>query len=207
MVHWPKAPACSSLHRLSQRGRQPATWFDAVIHYDLAWNPTRHEQREGRVDRYGQLTPIVRVVTYYGLDNQIDGLVLDVLMRKHRAIRSSLGISVPVPTNTDQLMEAIVEGLLLRSKKTTTEHQPLLPFGDFEYEKESLFGEWQAAADREKRSRTVFAQETIKPDEVLPELQAVRSAIGSSAASRDSCATRFACMVWLFRARQRPDPN
>ena len=28
--------------------------FDAVVHYDLSWNPTRHEQREGRVDRYGQ---------------------------------------------------------------------------------------------------------------------------------------------------------
>ena len=28
--------------------------FDAVVHYDLAWNPTRHEQREGRVDRFGQ---------------------------------------------------------------------------------------------------------------------------------------------------------
>src|SRR5690606_4689867 len=27
--------------------------FDSVIHYDLAWNPTRHEQREGRVDRFG----------------------------------------------------------------------------------------------------------------------------------------------------------
>jgi SNF2 family DNA or RNA helicase len=25
--------------------------FDAVLHYDLAWNPTRHEQREGRVDQ------------------------------------------------------------------------------------------------------------------------------------------------------------
>jgi superfamily II DNA/RNA helicase len=28
--------------------------FDAVMHYDLSWNPTRHEQREGRVDRFGQ---------------------------------------------------------------------------------------------------------------------------------------------------------
>ena len=35
--------------------------FDAVVHYDLAWNPTRHEQREGRVDRYGQPSPTVRV--------------------------------------------------------------------------------------------------------------------------------------------------
>ncbi len=153
--------------------------FDAVFHYDLAWNPTRHEQREGRVDRYAQPTKIVRVVTYYGLDNQIDGLVLDVLIRRHKAIRSSLGVSVPVPANTNQVIEAVVEGLLLRGKKATTEHQAFLPFGEFETQKETLFSEWEATADREKRSRTMFAQETIKPDEVLPELQAIRAAIGS----------------------------
>ena len=28
--------------------------FDTVLHYDLSWNPTRHQQREGRVDRFGQ---------------------------------------------------------------------------------------------------------------------------------------------------------
>jgi len=28
--------------------------FTAVLHYDLSWNPNRLEQREGRVDRYGQ---------------------------------------------------------------------------------------------------------------------------------------------------------
>ncbi len=28
--------------------------FDAVVHYDLPWNPNRLEQREGRVDRFGQ---------------------------------------------------------------------------------------------------------------------------------------------------------
>jgi SNF2 family DNA or RNA helicase len=77
-------------------------FFDAVVHYDLSWNPTRHEQREGRVDRYGQpraLLPVpqnrIRTLTYYGTDNQIDGIVLDVLLRKHRAIRNSLGVSVP----------------------------------------------------------------------------------------------------------------
>ena len=31
--------------------------FDAVVHYDLSWNPTRHQQREGRVDRFGQPAP------------------------------------------------------------------------------------------------------------------------------------------------------
>ncbi len=90
--------------------------FDAVVHYDLSWNPTRHEQREGRVDRYGQPRPTVRVLTYYGIDNQIDGIVLDVLIRKHRKIRSSLGISVPVPVESEQVIEAIFEGLLLREQ-------------------------------------------------------------------------------------------
>ena len=58
--------------------------FDAVFHYDLSWNPTRHEQREGRVDRFGQPREKVRIVTYYGADNPIDGIVLDVLIKKHK---------------------------------------------------------------------------------------------------------------------------
>jgi superfamily II DNA or RNA helicase len=152
--------------------------FNAIIHYDLSWNPTRHEQREGRVDRYGQPNPTVRVLTYYGLDNQIDGIVLDVLLRKHRTIRSSLGISVPVPINTEELVEAIFEGLLLKSSSSAL--QGFLPgFDEFiKPKKDELFGEWEKATEREKRSRTLFAQETIKVEEVARELQSVQAAIG-----------------------------
>lgn len=152
--------------------------FDAILHYDLSWNPTRHEQREGRVDRYGQPSKKVRVLTYFGTDNQIDGIVLDVLLRKHKAIRSSLGISVPVPVDTNQIIEAVFEGLLLREK--TGDVSPYLPGfeGMFESQKLELFERWEASSEREKRSRTVFAQETIKADEVARELQAVRQAIG-----------------------------
>lgn len=39
--------------------------------------------------------------------------------------------------------------------------------------------DWQNAADREARSRTVFAQEMIKFTDVAREVDAVRSAIGS----------------------------
>ena len=51
--------------------------FTAVIHYDLAWNPTRHEQREGRVDRFGQQSPEVRCTMLYGEDNPVDGFILN----------------------------------------------------------------------------------------------------------------------------------
>ena len=155
--------------------------FDAVMHYDLSWNPTRHEQREGRVDRFGQKKPTVRVLTYYGTDNQIDGVVLDVLIRKHRTIRSSLGISVPVPVDTDQVVEAIFEGLLLREKSGTHAEQLRLFDEYFKPQRDELYGEWEAAGDREKQSRTMFAQRTIKPEEVARELEAAAAAIGSNA--------------------------
>ncbi len=148
--------------------------FDAVLHYDLSWNPTRHEQREGRVDRYGQASETVRVVTYYGTDNQIDGIVLDVLLRKHKKIRSSLGISVPVPVDTEKVMTALLHGALLRGDGS----QLALDFAS--HDRETLEAEWENAADREKRSRTLFAHHTLDPAEVAAELQAVRRSIGSS---------------------------
>jgi len=162
--------------------------FDAVLHYDLSWNPTRHEQREGRVDRYGQAKETVRVVTYYGTDNQIDGIVLEVLLRKHKTIRSSLGVSVPVPVDTNQVVEAIFEGLLLREKSGRASEQLALFEDFFRPKREDLFRRWDAVSEREKRSRTMFAQETIKVDEVARELAAVQAAIGSGAD-----AERFVC--------------
>src|SRR5262249_35650534 len=43
--------------------------FDTVVHYDLSWNPTRHQQREGRVDRFGQPAKLVRSVLLYSPDS------------------------------------------------------------------------------------------------------------------------------------------
>ena len=154
--------------------------FDAVVHYDLSWNPTRHEQREGRVDRYGQESKSVKVLTLFGRDNQIDGVVLDVLLRKHKRIRSSLGISVPVPATSNEVLEAVFEGLVLRGLDAAPSQEQLLP-GFEEYFKpqtQDLYAEWEAAGDREKKSRTIFAQHTIKTEEVHTELKAARQAIG-----------------------------
>lgn len=162
--------------------------FDAVFHYDLSWNPTRHEQREGRVDRYGQPRSTVRCLTYYGIDNQIDGIVLDVLLKKHRKIRSSLGISVPVPADSNAVVEAIFEGLLLReqSVRTGPQQQLLFPELDDILRKDEanrrFQDEWDNATAREKRSRTMFAQETLQAsvEDVSREIASVREAVGTA---------------------------
>lgn len=149
--------------------------FDAVVHADLAWTPTRHEQREGRVDRLGQPSDRVKVVTYYGRDNGIDGLVLDVLLRRHAQIRTSLGYSVPIPGDANAVAEAIIEGALLREGRGAQ-----LTLEGMEPAAQLVLDNWTSAADREKRSRTVFAQNSIQPAEVARELAAMQAALGVS---------------------------
>lgn len=156
-------------------------YFDAVLHYDLAWNPTRHEQREGRVDRFGQEKAEVRVVTYYGSDNPIDGVILDVLIRKHKSIKSALGVTVAVPGSSEQIAETLFEGALFREQASTSTRQLTLDFiEDLDARKAAVHAEWDNARDREKASRSRFAQHTLSPEAVAIELGGVRSAIGRS---------------------------
>jgi len=152
------------------------TLFDAVIHYDLSWNPTRHEQREGRVDRFGQPKDKVRVLTYFGVDNQIDGVVLDVLLRKHKKIKSDLGISVAVPGSSEEVIKALFEGMELRGGVDDS-RQMYLP--GLDPIRNELHASWEDAREKEKRSRSRFAQHAIKTEEVKAELDAIREAIGA----------------------------
>lgn len=154
--------------------------FDSVIHYDLAWNPTRHEQREGRVDRFGQSKPEIRVLTYFG-DNPVDKVILEVLLRKHNKIKSDLGVTVSVPGSSEQVIELLFQGALFREWSLPDPMQQSLPF-DYEDDPriKELHDEWDRASDREKASRSIFAQNTLSPDAVAAELEKVRNAIGRS---------------------------
>jgi len=155
--------------------------FNAVLHYDLAWNPTRHEQREGRVDRFGQEKAEVRVITYYGADNPIDGVILDVLIRKHKSIKSDLGVTVAVPGSSEQIAETLFEGALFREKTRPGSKQIVLDFmEELGPKRLHIHAEWDRARDREKASRSRFAQHTLSPDVVAEELRSVRAAIGGS---------------------------
>jgi superfamily II DNA or RNA helicase len=150
--------------------------FDAVVHYDLPWNPNRLEQREGRVDRYGQKKPAVKTVLIYGSDNPIDLVVLEVLIRKARTIRNRLGISVPVPVESEQVVQAVVDSVLLRGGERG--QQLRLELTDPKVS--SFHAEWDKAADREGKQRAYFAQQGIKPDEVARELEEMEPALGSA---------------------------
>lgn len=150
--------------------------FDAVIHYDLSWNPTRHQQREGRVDRFGQPAPLVRSVLLYSPDSAIDGAVLDVILRKAEAIRKATGVTVPLPEERGAVTGALMRAVLLRKKG---ELRRQLAF-DFSADAAAIETRWRSAEEGERRSRTRFAQNAIKPEEVAPEWQRWRELLGDS---------------------------
>jgi superfamily II DNA or RNA helicase len=162
--------------------------FTAVLHYDLPWNPNRLEQREGRVDRFGQKAPEVKACLLYGADNPIDGIVLDVLLRKVREIKRATGINVPFPEDSQSIIDTITQALLLnpdrRIEKKRVEGTPqLMLFGVAELEeiaaaKANVTRKVTEAAELEKTSRSIFAQNTIKAHEIEEDLRAVDEAIG-----------------------------
>ena len=150
--------------------------FDAVVHYDLSWNPTRHQQREGRVDRFGQKSRTVRTFLLYGENNPVDGAVLEVILRKARAIERQTGVRVPMPDQGGSLTKALMSAVLLRARE---QRQFTLDLDITEIPAaRDIEIAWQNASEHEKASRTIFAQRSLKPEEVVPEWDASRKALG-----------------------------
>lgn len=143
--------------------------FSAVVHYDLPWNPNRLEQREGRVDRYGQRKPQVVAVRYFGRDNPMDQAVLEVLLRKAEEIKRVLGVHVPVPREETYVVDRMVRRLFYQGGQ-----QPLLLA-----EAEEVERAWELDAERERRTRTKFAQRALKPQEVMQALRDTDAVLGT----------------------------
>lgn len=157
--------------------------FNAMLHYDLPWNPNRLEQREGRIDRFGQKSEIVEVGLLYGSNNPIDGVVLEVLLRKAREIRKAIGISVPFPENSTTVMQAVMNAVLLKPSvkiKQVSVQLSLFEAEEIEEEKKRAKTAFDEAAEREKVSRSIFAQNAIKAHEIESDLKAVDEAIGDT---------------------------
>ena len=158
--------------------------FDAVIHYDLCWNPTRHEQREGRVDRFGQARSGVRALMLHGGDsNPVDERVRTVILEKEKTIRKELGVSVPIPGNANTITQAVLGGIFGKAAKAIQGLLNLgLPgFGGSGSDLDTVIdAEWQSAKENAKATRTIFAQRSLKPEEALREWNRTRESLGSA---------------------------
>ena len=166
--------------------------FNAVVHYDLSWNPTRHEQREGRVDRFGQEgvirngKRIVRAILMWGDNNPVDAVILEVILKKARKIREELGVPVPLPDDDHTLTHALLQAVLLRrhemrARRQKDTRQGVLPLDFPEVPQvKAMATAWVDAAEKARKNRTVFAQNKLKPADVLPEWEKMQAALGQT---------------------------
>lgn len=170
--------------------------FNAILHYDLPWNPNRLEQREGRVDRYGQPgwtdkngnpQNTVDVKVLFGEDNPIDVVVLKIIIEKIQRIQNSSGVSISLADDSRSVMDRVLKEVLLNPEKAQNRFgkQMKLDFGSSEAWDEldaELTSEIEAAKEKAEKISSIFAHEGIMPEEVKKDLEEVDEAIGDVAA-------------------------
>ena len=94
----------------------------AMVHYELPWNPNRLEQRNGRIDRYGQPEKVVTIRTLVRED-PLDVTILETLIRKAGKIREDYGFC-PVFLSSGRELKALIK------RHTPVEQQLLFQMDD-----------------------------------------------------------------------------
>ncbi|MCX8490050.1 MAG: helicase-related protein [Cyclobacteriaceae bacterium] len=85
---------------------------DAMVNYDLPWNPMRIEQRIGRIDRYGQKSDMV-VINNLITPNTIDGDIYERCLLRIGVFREALGASEEILGDIVKEIKDIAESFTL----------------------------------------------------------------------------------------------
>jgi len=144
-----------------------------VVHYELPWNPNRLEQRNGRVDRFGQEQPLVRLQTLV-MDDTLDAAILETLIEKATQIHRDYGFSPPYFSEGTEVFDLIKNKGMLNNLQE--EKQMQLPFYEEEDTEEDPFGE---QAIQRIQEDCFYGQETVDLDRVHERIRATEEKIGS----------------------------
>jgi hypothetical protein len=107
----------------------------------------------------------------YGINNPVDGAVLEVILRKAERIRKELGVPVPCPDEGHTLTQALLKAVLLRRKGCPTSHTESKQLEALRGGLERRRGEGQGQPHDLRAAR-------LKPEDVLPEWHKSLAAIG-----------------------------
>ncbi|HXF72198.1 MAG TPA: helicase-related protein, partial [Actinomycetota bacterium] len=139
-----------------------------IVHYELPWNPNRLEQRNGRIDRYGQPEPTVGITTLV-LDDPLDVAMLEVIERKARAIRDEFGFC-PVYLSS---------GRDLRDLMRRYGSRQLALFGDPAADDEELPDPFDRARIERIQEESFYGQQELRLPEVEEALRRTHETVGS----------------------------
>ncbi|MBD0403240.1 helicase-related protein [Flammeovirga sp. EKP202] len=152
--------------------------FDAVLHYDLPWNPNRLEQRDGRVDRFGQTKEEVKSYVLWGSDNPMDKIVLTVLLKKVRDIQRTTGVSVSLGEENLSIMDEILKEVLEETNVNQGKQLSLDLTVNGKALEQRFSNEISQIKSKAEKLRSIFAHERVKLSEIETLLKEVDEAIG-----------------------------
>ncbi|WP_287456094.1 DISARM system SNF2-like helicase DrmD [Leptolyngbya sp. UWPOB_LEPTO1] len=110
-----------------------------LFHFDIPWNPSRMEQRNGRIDRKLQREKEVRCY-YFVLPQRPEDRVLDVLVRKTATIQEELGSLSPV---VERQVSKLLDGGI-RSREVPALTQALEQVDENVERKDTILNELEA---------------------------------------------------------------
>ncbi len=99
---------------------------DTLVNYDLPWNPMKVEQRIGRIDRYGQMSPKIMIFNLL-LDDTIETRILERLYARIRIFEEAIGDLEPIiGPEVQQLTTDVMSKDLTPAQQEALVHQTAL---------------------------------------------------------------------------------
>lgn len=170
-----------------------------IIHYELPWNPNRLEQRNGRIDRYGQIRRPggehkVYIKTLV-VNEPLEAGICKVLVEKSKQIRQDHGFCPPFFGDDLSILDLIQEyGLDVKIGQTTLDK--FSETTDHKIQNDPLSEE----AIQKMKDETFFGQSAIDISEVKAKMKETETIIGSSREIRlfvESCLNKFSSTMTL----------
>ena len=161
-----------------------------LVHFDLPWNPSRIEQRNGRIDRKLQPNPVV-YCRYFFYHQRPEDIVLQALVKKTETIREDLGALADV---LETRTAALLERRGIRHRDAANQGRAILANGD-------TAATATARAELEEDDGRAQRQTRIRR-----EIEGLRSSLERSrrSAGVDAKNLRHALDVGLARAGAQP---
>ena len=156
-----------------------------IVHYELPWNPNRMEQRNGRVDRFGQRDKVyIRTIF---IKNTLDEIILKNIIEKTDRMKKDYGFAPPFFSDEDKILDILLTSGILPSTRVAEKDQISMFDGyaerqqsDTISEKPDFDEEYKAKMDQIK-SESFFGHTEISLPDIEQKIKETEQTIGSHA--------------------------
>ena len=160
-----------------------------LLHFDCPWNPSRLEQRNGRLDRHGQARDVT--VHYFVSDQDQDLAFLAHVVRKANEIREDLGSANEL--FDDAAHRRLIEGESASAVQTDLDRRIVEVSGRAAFDADATTDTTTLGVTADRRLQALAAELDLGPDSLRDTLEAAL-AIRAGRPQLD-CGNDFTCKM------------